>query len=93
MLASVRKFFRAIEDTFVGRAYAATVLPPGVKLNFLHGDHLGSINLVTDHTGKQMELDEYSPTSRGPPPSGYGGWSVPTASSKNTSKRSKSRAN
>ncbi|MBI3291261.1 MAG: RHS repeat-associated core domain-containing protein, partial [Elusimicrobia bacterium] len=59
--ASLRRFFRAVEETFVGKAYASTTLPPGVSLKFYHGDHLGSVNLITDHTGQQVRLNEFSP--------------------------------
>ena len=32
-----------------------------VVFPYYHGDHLGSINLVTDQTGAQVELAEYAP--------------------------------
>ena len=71
----VRRAFAALEEFFVGKCYAATTLPSGTTLSFYHGDHLGSVNVVTDHTGAKKELAEYKPfgtfsrkETSGPPP-------------------------
>jgi len=58
--SSIKRFFQGVEEVFVGKAYADT-LPPGLAIRFYHGDHLGSINLITDQTGAQVELAEYKP--------------------------------
>ena len=55
-----RHALAAVEDLFVGKAYADT-LPAGMALSFYHGDHLGSVNLITDHAGAQVELAEHTP--------------------------------
>ena len=56
----LRRLFQSIEEFFVGKAYADPP-PPGVQIRWLHGDHLGSVNLVTDHAGRRMELAEHTP--------------------------------
>ncbi len=60
VLASVKRFFRGVEELFVGRAYAEP-LPSGMSLSFYHGDHLGSVNVITNDLGQQIKLQEYSP--------------------------------
>ncbi len=58
VLASIKKFLNAVEETFVGTAYAD---PPGTSLYFYHGDHLGSVNVITDINGAQIKLNEFVP--------------------------------
>ncbi len=57
----LRRALAAVEEFFVGTAYAATPTPSGTQLHYYHPDHLGSVNLITDHTGAQVRLQEFSP--------------------------------
>jgi len=53
-----------IKHIFAGGQLIATVQGTGVAsstINFIHTDHLGGTNVVSDETGAQAELNDYYP--------------------------------
>ncbi len=64
LLAKLRRFFRGVEELFVGKAYASSLSSSGLtggSIHWYHGDHLGSVNIITNSSGQQVELNEHKP--------------------------------
>ena len=62
MFASIKHFLEKVDETFVGSAYTdENTLPAGTSLSYYHGDHLGSVNVITDQNGAQVKLNEFVP--------------------------------
>jgi len=50
---------RKTDMVFVGSVRVAAIT--GSEVDFYHGDHLGSVNVITDLTGQKRSLTEYDP--------------------------------